>query len=420
MLDRVRGSVVSLAVLAACLSGMPGTAAYAADLPAIKASAKNSVPACVTPGRLQAYLLSRNPSLSKQFDAIAVEYMKHGEALGLRWDYAFYQMIVETGALSYKNGSRQGDVREKQYNFAGLGATGNGERGETFPDMTTGVKAHLQHVQMYSGEKVEHPVGERTRKVQEWGVLTSWQKGFKRPITFSDLGQKWAPGTRSYAAQLESVSDKFNQEHCDKPDPKPELLAMARGGVTAVAEAKSPTADVPAAEALTEKISGRDLARRAQKDGVDKKFALGAAGLAKSVTPQVKIINQAPEPAEAVETSPAAPTAPTATKTALAGGGAKAAAPAMKPQVPAAEAATPAPAGKCRVFTASYGGQKAVIVRSLVDKIVSFTVLDVNEGQEKREADAFISAYAKGGAIAGEFATQTQALDKAFELCPEG
>ena len=75
---------------------------------------------------------------------------------------------------------------------------------------------------------------------------------------------------------------------------------------------------------------------------------------------------------------------------------------------------------KCRVWTASYGGQKALIIRSLVDKVVNYTVLDVNEGAEKREAEAFISAYAKEGKIAGEFSSQAQALDKAFELCPEG
>jgi hypothetical protein len=52
--------------------------------------------------------------------------------------------------------------------------------------------------------------------------------------------------------------------------------------------------------------------------------------------------------------------------------------------------------------------------------VVNFTVLDVNEGSEVREAEAFISAYAKNGKVAGEYPTQAQALDKAFELCPEG
>jgi hypothetical protein len=80
----------------------------------------------------------------------------------------------------------------------------------------------------------------------------------------------------------------------------------------------------------------------------------------------------------------------------------------------------PAASQKCRVWTASYGGQKSIIIRSIVDQVVNFTVLDVNSGQETREAEAFIAAYAKNGKIAGEYPNQAQALDKAFELCPEG
>jgi hypothetical protein len=44
----------------------------------------------------------------------------------------------------------------------------------------------------------------------------------------------------------------------------------------------------------------------------------------------------------------------------------------------------------------------------------------VNEGAEKNESDAYISAYAKGGVAVGEFASQSLALEKAFDLCPEG
>jgi hypothetical protein len=88
---------------------------------------------------------------------------------------------------------------------------------------------------------------------------------------------------------------------------------------------------------------------------------------------------------------------------------------------PAPEAAVPPAANqKCRVWTASYGGQKSMIIRSVADQVVNFTVLDVNSGSETREAEAFIAAYAKNGKIAGEYPNQAQALDKAFELCPEG
>ena len=53
--------------------------------------------------------------------------------------------------------------------------------------MSTGVRAHLEHLLIYAGERVEKPVAERTRKVQEWGVLKSWQKNVRTPITFEHL-----------------------------------------------------------------------------------------------------------------------------------------------------------------------------------------------------------------------------------------
>src|SRR4029453_6920138 len=148
--------------------------AAAGSMPDIKVGARNVVPECVTPGRLIEYLKSRNPDLSPRFESVAVEYMRYGEKLGIRWDYAFYQMVLETGALSYRNGSRAGDVKPTQNNFAGLGATGRGEPGESFKDIATGVRAPLEHLLLYSGDKLESPTAERTRKVQEWGVLTSW------------------------------------------------------------------------------------------------------------------------------------------------------------------------------------------------------------------------------------------------------
>jgi hypothetical protein len=75
---------------------------------------------------------------------------------------------------------------------------------------------------------------------------------------------------------------------------------------------------------------------------------------------------------------------------------------------------------KCRVWTASYGGQRAIIIKAVSDLYTNYTVLDVNEGEERREADAYIAAYAKGGQQVGEFANQTLALERAFEFCPEG
>ena len=415
----------------------------AADLPAIKTTRSNSVPACVTPGRLIAYLESRNPQLDPRFRAIASEYMRLGETLGLRWDYAFYQMLLETGSLSFRDGNRSGDVKPAQNNFAGLGATGRGEHGESFKDIATGVRAHLEHLLLYAGERVDNPVADRTRKVQEWGVLTDWHKRFARPVTFSDLAAKWAPGTRSYGRMIAGIAERF-EEFCAKPDPKPELVQEARKDKRAT-EAKT-------AEVKPERSTGAELAQRAIETGKTesdgKRSALGLQPAARqaaatSAPPPFRLLNQ---PATEARGEPA-PLAPGAAaddggggkldrgeRPAIAAGAAKlpgqggkadkgnAADKSLQTASTAAAAKSLAAAAgqKCRVWTASYGGQKAMIIKSQVDKVVNYTVLDVNEGSEAREAEAFISAYAKNGAIAGQFSSQAQALEKAFELCPEG
>jgi hypothetical protein len=333
-------------------------------------------------------------------------------------------------------------VKPTQNNFAGLGATGRGEPGESFKDIPTGVRAHLEHLLLYSGEKLENPTAERTRKVQEWGVLTSWQARFNRPISFADLAAKWAPGSGSYARMMEGIAERFDA-FCARPDPRPELVAEARGRKH-VAEAKP------------ERPSGAELAKRAIQEGkadeLERRSTLGAqpalAGQQPAKTPPApyKILNPPPEPErQAAEAQPAAqPAAKPALPAARAETAAKtrpkttASIPTPPPKAtagdkppyqvasaagaarPLAPPAPPAAGQKCRVWTASYGGQKALIIKSLVDKVVNYTVLDVNDGAEKREADAFISAYAKEGAVAGEYGSQSQALDKAFELCPEG
>jgi hypothetical protein len=455
-MQRRVGAYLLIAVVSA-----PFHHAAAGGLPEIKTNPGNTVPECATPGRMLAFLKSRNADLNPRFESVASEYMRLGEQLGVRWDFAFYQMILETGTLSFRNGSRAGDVKPQQNNFAGLGATGRGEPGESFPDVPTGVRAHLEHLLLYSGERLASPVADRTRKVQEWGVLTAWQSRFKRPITFADLAEKWAPGASGYGRLLQGLQDNF-AEFCRRPDPRPELLAEVRG-VRMKTGAEPRMAEAPAPE----RPSGEDLARRAIEQGkvddYNRRSALGALEPTKTPPVPFKVLNAPPPeadeaPARAREPEPkaaaapaaiagipfragmtSAPSKPVVTENPQPQPKATVAAPPPPPPPPrttataeppvkvaaAAAAAKPlaeaVPSGqKCRVWTASYGGQKALIIRSIIDKVVNFTVLDVNEGAESREADAFIAAYAKNGAVAGEFTSQAVALDKAFELCPEG
>jgi hypothetical protein len=420
MIERRR--LVFVASLVAVLSATGGS--LAASLPPVEMSADNAVPACATPGRLMAYLRTRNPNLDSRYANIAAEYMRHGQVLGVRWDYGFYQMILETGSLAYKRGNgKPSDVRPEQNNFAGLGATGNGEHGESFADISTGVRAHLEHILMYAGRRIESPAADRTRKVQEWGVLTAWQKGFKQPITFGDLGRKWAPGDRGYSASIESIAAKFEADQCGKPDPAPGMVALARSDKVAVASAAAAAASAPATPpADPDRISGADLAReaveRARAEGDSSRSSLGAGTIAKtasvtkppvdgsSKTPATELGTAKTEPAEK----------PSVTQTSA---GAGAGASSKRTASAAPKAPTP-DASKCRVWTASYGGQKTVIISSNADGYTNYTVLEVNENAEARETEAYIAAYAKNGQKIADFPTQQQALDKAFQLCPEG
>ena len=63
----------------------------------------------------------------------------------MKVEVAFCQAMKETGFLRYG-----GDVSIGQYNFAGLGATGNGNPGESFGSVREGVRAQVQHLKAYA------------------------------------------------------------------------------------------------------------------------------------------------------------------------------------------------------------------------------------------------------------------------------
>ncbi|MFA5956291.1 glucosaminidase domain-containing protein [Hyphomicrobium sp.] len=437
----------------------------AAGLPQVEISAKNKVPACTTPGRLMGFLEGRNRDVDPRFQTIAADYMRIGNELKIRWDIAFFQMMLETGNLTFK-----GDVSSTQNNFAGMGATGNHVPGESFSDVATGVKAHLQHLLMYAGEHIDDPVAERTRKVQEWGVLTDWQKSLKGPVSYDQLAKQWAPTSRRYSRDIAALAEAFYGSPCKSPDPQPELLALGQpGGAASKAAVASAAPETPATDIsstqvasaddssddATTKLSGADLARRAveeaRKSGSFVRSGLGAESLvspsetapavgeppvADTAPTSFKIINASASPDAAATDDEArgpadsAPVEPSSkktsgkkTQTAALGAGTKSSTKSSFTGGGVKSAMMIPPVGvkpKCKVWTASYGGGHSVIIRARADAQDNYTVLDVNEGSEKRESDAYISAYAKGGVSVGQFSNPSQALDKAFELCPDG
>ena len=322
------------ALLAALVSGVAPAAARGPVLPDIRLSPGGAVPACVTPRRLMRHVLERTPDLRPTFRDIARYYKQHGEALRVRWDYAFFQMLLETNYLSYKTGNgRWGDVDPKQNNFAGIGTTGGGVPGDSFPDVSTGVLAQMQHLIAYSGERVRSPLAPRTREKQDDIIEQSLALG--RPVRFDDLTNRWA-ADRNYATSIEWVAERYRHANC-----------------TSSGEPLHATED-DAAEARLRKMQ--------------------------LATPGAPAI-----PSAAPQTTP--------------------------------EATVPHPPA-CDVYSASYGGQVALLIRSMSGALVNYTVLQVNADLEQPQAEAFIAAHAPNGRTIARFPSPEPAFVRAFELCP--
>ena len=92
------------------------------------------------------YLLKINADVEEDFIfSLAQYYICESAVEGVNHDVAFAQMCLETGFLKYGN-----LVTAEMNNFCGLGAIGPEEPGLSFPDVLTGVQAHIQHLKAYA------------------------------------------------------------------------------------------------------------------------------------------------------------------------------------------------------------------------------------------------------------------------------
>ncbi len=122
-------------------------------------------------------------------------------------------MAIETNFLTYRapNG-RMGDVDPEQNNFAGIGTTGGGVPGNSFPDVKTGVHAQIQHLVVYSGERLAAPIAQRTQLKQD-EILDEILE-LDRPVRFGDLARRWAVDP-DYDKSIEWVADLYRKRYCD-------------------------------------------------------------------------------------------------------------------------------------------------------------------------------------------------------------
>ncbi|WP_082072855.1 glucosaminidase domain-containing protein [Hyphomicrobium sp. 99] len=467
---------LTVVALSSALFAIAANVALAA--PPIRTGAGNQVPACVTPERLMAFLGERNPNIDPRFREIAHWYKYYGEGWRVRWDYAFFQMAIETNYLKFRReDGKRGDVWETQNNFAGIGATGGGVRGEQFPSVQTGVHAQIQHLVAYSGERLAAPVAKRTRENQE--DIAAQSKRLGRPVTFGDLARRWA-ADRAYGKSIDFIAGLYQKRYCDPsarsaesadvPAPLPmrnEWRAPFRapsglGGPKPddVSAAPAPAAvKAPSATGVPHKATtpnaGKQSSKAKPKSSVASKSPSNAKpvrakhetskkNVASDATPKVTdaswagttiVERQLPvQGSYASESTGEAQAAEPAVQQTAASSGffsmpwlptfkiaptepSRLGGPLPAELGAAAKAAQSAPSGPCKVLSASYGGTKTLLLRSYSGEETQYTALTIIDGFEKSMFDAYARTEAAGAEVIGEYETQDAALTDAKFNC---
>jgi Mannosyl-glycoprotein endo-beta-N-acetylglucosaminidase len=438
----IRQVRITLAAVAAV--GLTSITAQAAA-PPIRTAAGNEVPRCVTPDKLMAFLKTRNSNLDPRFRDIARYYKQHGEAWKVRWDYAFFQMAIETNFLTYRApGGRMGDVDPKQNNFAGIGTTGGGVPGDRYPDVSTGVLAQIQHLVVYAGERIERPVGPRTQLKQNDILALSTPIATRRPLTFQDLAGRWAVD-KAYGRSIEWVADRFKAGFCRNGDQAADGDDGSSPTTTAAADPAAAASPAAAAEPLPGRMGMGNVPKLDSKRRAEAARAAGAQLASGTVTtaepspgksglagPSKAAATRRPTSDDqgvgiAINTPPL-PTGPgaeiarqaieeqrsTANPERSRLGGL--AAPALARTSVSATAPPSAPQG-CQVYAASYGGQRTVVVKAMSDGEVRVTLLTVLEGFERSLTDSFLKTQPEGATTLGVFDTREAALKRAETEC---
>lgn len=129
---------------------------------------------------LNNFLSTNNAEALNQFPNIAKIYIEEAEKEDVNYDVAFCQMCLTTNFLRFDD-----KLKPEQNNFGGIGTANNDPAGASFPDIRTGVKAHIQHLKAYATTApIEHPpiVSPRFQFVTR-GIAPSAY----------DLSRRWSP-----------------------------------------------------------------------------------------------------------------------------------------------------------------------------------------------------------------------------------
>ena len=99
-----------------------------------------------TADQLQTYIKRVNPDVPDSVIKMVPLYISEGEIEGVRGDIAFAQSCLETGNFTFKGSA----VTLDQNNFAGIGVTENGMKGNSWKTPLLGIRAQIQHLKAYA------------------------------------------------------------------------------------------------------------------------------------------------------------------------------------------------------------------------------------------------------------------------------
>ena len=102
-----------------------------------------------TADQMRAYIKKVNPNVPQSVIAMIPYYISEGAAEGVRGDIAFAQSCLETGNFTFVGSA----VTIDQNNFAGIGVTKNGMKGNSWKTPQLGIRAQIQHLKAYASDQ---------------------------------------------------------------------------------------------------------------------------------------------------------------------------------------------------------------------------------------------------------------------------
>jgi hypothetical protein len=171
--------------------------------------------------------------LGLPIDDVLAIYLSEAEAEGVRGDLAIVQAIYETGWFTNSDTARN--------NFAGIAHYDGTTSGDAFPDVATGIRAHVQLLKKYAGGNgiplVQPDVApEATARASTWDELSG---------TWATSPHYWAGLSRLYDSILR------HSRHDEAPAPPAPECAPPRSADPAVYDGTAGTVPLTTVENIT-------------------------------------------------------------------------------------------------------------------------------------------------------------------------